>query len=328
MSRSPVLRVEGVHVEIPTRRGLVRAVRGVSFSIERGETFALVGESGCGKSMTARALMRLIHEPGRITRGAVELQGQDLLKLTEAEMQRVRGRGIAMVFQDAMTALHPLLTIEQQMVEALLSAMGRGEARARALALLRQVGIPDPEQKLKAYPHQLSAGQRQRVMIATAVAQGPQVLLADEPTSALDVTIQAEVLRLLSDLTARTGMAMLLITHDLGVVAEVADKVGVMYAGEIIEMAATPGLLGRPAHPYTIGLLRSMPRLDAEPLSPIEGAPPDPVNLPPGCPFAARCDWTIAACRSGEVPVVMVEAGRYSRCHRAAEVYAAGGARE
>jgi oligopeptide/dipeptide ABC transporter ATP-binding protein len=323
MSTTPILTVEGLQVEIPTARGLVRAVRKVSFELNPGETFALVGESGSGKSMTCRALVRLVHGPGLINGGAVKFRGQDLTGLSEGQMQKIRGDGIAMIFQDPMTALHPVLTVEQQIVEALLPSMSRTEARIRAVELLRQVGIPDPEQKVREYPHKLSGGQRQRVMIAIALARNPQVLLADEPTTALDVTIQAEILRLLAELQKQNGMAVLLITHDLGVVSEVADRVGVMYAGEIVETATTQALLARPAHPYTLGLMRSMPRLDEErqPLEPIPGMPPDLANLPAGCPFAARCSWATESCRTGEVPFVRVDEGRWSRCHRAADVY-------
>jgi oligopeptide/dipeptide ABC transporter ATP-binding protein len=323
--RTPVLAVDGLKVEIPTPRGTVRAVRDVSFEIYPGETFALVGESGSGKSMTCRAILRLVHEPGKITGGKVLFHDQDLAALSENALQKIRGSGISMIFQNPMTALHPVLTIEQQLVETLALEMTRPEARAKALQLLKQVGIPDPAQKLKEYPHQLSGGQRQRVMIAIALARGPQLLLADEPTTALDVTIQAEILRLLEALQRENHMAMLLITHDLGVVSDVADRVGVMYAGQIMEMADTQTLLGSPAHPYTVGLMRSMPRLEEEerqPLEPIPGSPPDLANLPPGCPFAARCAWVTGVCRvSSEVPVVQLAEGHWSRCHRAEEIY-------
>lgn len=321
-TKPPVLAVDGLRVEIPTPRGVVHAVRAISFEIFPGETFALVGESGSGKSMTCRAILRLVHEPGRIVGGSVLFQDQDLAKLSERSLQQVRGGGIGMIFQDPMTALHPVLTIEQQLVETLLLEMDRPQARSRALELCKQVGIPDPEQKLKEYPHQLSGGQRQRVMIAIALARGPQLLLADEPTTALDVTIQAEILRLLEDLQKANGMAILLITHDLGVVSQVADRVGVMYAGEIMELADTGTLLQHPAHPYTIGLMRSMPRVadDRQPLEPIPGSPPDLANLPPGCPFAVRCAWATSIC--GTTPsVVQLAPGHWSRCHRASEIY-------
>jgi oligopeptide/dipeptide ABC transporter ATP-binding protein len=315
--------VDGLQVDIPTPRGTVKAVRDLSFEIYPGETFALVGESGSGKSMTCRAILRLIHEPGRITGGRVLFRDQDLTRLSERALQKVRGGGVSMIFQNPMTALHPVLTIEQQLVETLALEMTRPEARVRALQLLRQVGIPDPEQKLKEYPHQLSGGQRQRVMIAIAIARDPQLLLADEPTTAVDVTIQAEILRLLAELQRANHMALLLVTHDLGVVSEVADRVGVMYAGQIMELAETSTLLGCPAHPYTIGLIRSIPRLEEEerqPLEPIPGSPPDLANLPPGCPFAPRCAWATPICNE-EVPVVELAEGHWSRCHRAAEIY-------
>ncbi|MDB4893865.1 MAG: oligopeptide/dipeptide transporter, ATP-binding protein C-terminal domain [Firmicutes bacterium] len=322
-TRTPVLTVEGLQVAIPTPRGTVKAVRDLSFAIYPGETFALVGESGSGKSMTCRAILRLIHQPGRITGGKVLFHDQDLAQLSERALQQVRGGGISMIFQNPMTALHPVLTIERQLVETLSLAMTKPEARARALQLLKQVGIPDPEQKLKEYPHQLSGGQRQRVMIAIAIARGPQLLLADEPTTALDVTIQAEILRLLAELQRANHMALLLVSHDLGVVSQVADRVGVMYAGQIMETADTRTLLGRPAHPYTIGLIRSMPRLEEEerqPLEPIPGSPPDLATLPPGCPFAPRCAWATDICKE-EVPVVELAEGHWSRCHRAEEIY-------
>jgi oligopeptide/dipeptide ABC transporter ATP-binding protein len=321
-TKPPILMVDGLQVQFPTPRGVVHAVRGVSFEIFPGETFALVGESGSGKSMTCRAVLRLVHPPGKIAGGSVLFQGQDLAKLSDRALQRVRGGGIGMIFQDPMTALHPVLTIEKQLVETLLLEMSLPEARSKALALCRQVGIPDPEQKLKEYPHQLSGGQRQRVMIAIALARGPQLLLADEPTTALDVTIQAEILRLLEDLQVSNGMAILLITHDLGIVSEVADRVGVMYAGQIVEMAPTGTLLAHPAHPYTIGLIRSIPRIseEREPLEPIPGSPPDLADLPPGCPFMPRCAWAQSIC-STTPPLVQLATGHTSRCHFANEIY-------
>jgi oligopeptide/dipeptide ABC transporter ATP-binding protein len=310
-----ILRVEDLRVEIPTRRGVVHAVRGVSFTVEAAETFALVGESGSGKTMTCRALLRLVHPPGRITGGRVLFEGRDLLRLSEREIEAVRGRGALMVFQDPMTALNPVLTVERQIGEV-LSGDGSGRTgRARAVELLRHVGIPDAERRVGAYPHQLSGGQRQRVMLAVALARRPRLLLADEPTTALDVTIQAQILRLVLRLQRELGMALVLVTHDLGVVYQAADRVAVMYAGQVAELAPTAELFARPRHPYTIGLIGSVPSLDrGRALAPIPGSPPDPVALGPGCPFAPRCAWASAVCLEGAVPLVPVGPGHWSRC--------------
>jgi peptide/nickel transport system ATP-binding protein/oligopeptide transport system ATP-binding protein len=314
----PVLAVEELRVEIPTRRGTVHAVRGVSFAVAPGETFALVGESGSGKTMTCRAIVRLVHPPGRITGGRVRFRGRDLAALGDREMEAVRGRGIAMVFQDPMSALNPVLTVERQIAEVLSAGDGAPARRARAVELLRHVGIPDPERRLRAYPHQLSGGQRQRVMLAIALARRPALLLADEPTTALDVTIQAQILRLLVALQRELGMALVLVTHDLGVVYQAVDRVAVMYAGQVVELAGTAELFTRPRHPYTIGLIRSVPSADrGRALEPIPGSPPDLVGLPPGCPFAPRCAWAAPECRAGEVPLVAVGPGHWTRCLRA-----------
>src|SRR5688500_3297916 len=289
-----------------TSAGVVRAVDGVSWDVREGETVALVGESGCGKSVSALSIMRLVSEPaGRIEGGEVLYKGRDLLKLSEPEMRRVRGREIAMVFQEPMTSLNPVLTIGRQLTEGLEIHMRMKplEARARAVELLAMVGIPDPERRLGQYPHHFSGGMRQRMMIAMALACNPSLILADEPTTALDVTIQAQILELLRDLARRLGVAMLIITHNLGVVARYADRVNVMYAGRIIEQASAGELYANPRHPYTLGLLRSVPRLD-EPrrarLDPIEGQPPDLTRLPRGCAFAPRCAYRVERC--SEVP--------------------------
>jgi oligopeptide/dipeptide ABC transporter ATP-binding protein len=330
----PALAVENLRLEIPTRRGIVQAVRGVSFTVQPGETFALVGESGSGKTMTCRAIVKLLHPPARITGGAVRFQGRDLLPLPEREMENIRGRGIAMVFQDPMTALNPVLTIERQIGEALTDAPrdpaagrdpgcagrngGPGERRRRIVTLLRQVGIPDAERRLRAYPHQLSGGQRQRVMLAVILARRPAVLLADDPTTALDVTIQAQILRLLASLQQQLGMALVLVTHDLGVVRQVVHRVAVMYAGQIVEMSPTAELFGRPRHPYTVGLIASVPSMDrARPLVPIPGMPPDLVELGDGCAFAPRCPLVMPECRRGEIALRDIAPGRLSRCLRA-----------
>jgi oligopeptide/dipeptide ABC transporter ATP-binding protein len=297
-----LLSVESLVTQFSTSSGVVRAVDGVSWDIEEGETVALVGESGCGKSVTALSIMRLVAEPaGRIVSGRIMFKGRDLLALSEEEMQRVRGSEIAMVFQEPMTSLNPVLTIERQLTEGLEihDRIDPAKARARALKLLAMVGIPDGERRLPQYPHHFSGGMRQRIMIAMALACNPQLILADEPTTALDVTIQAQILELMRNLSRELGVAMLIITHNLGVVARYADRVNVMYAGRIIEQATAAELHAKPRHPYTLGLLRSVPRLD-EPrrarLDPIEGQPPDLTRLPPGCAFQPRCKYRVERC--------------------------------
>jgi oligopeptide transport system ATP-binding protein len=295
----------------------VHAVRGVSFRVRSGETFALVGESGSGKTMTCRAIVGLVHPPGRIAGGRVVFQGRDLAQLSEPEMARVRGRGVVMVFQDPMTALNPVLSVERQITEVLSIAPGAESRRARAVELLRHVGIPDPERRLGAYPHELSGGQRQRVMLAIALAREPKLLLADEPTTALDVTIQAQILRLLVMLQRELGMALILVTHDLGVVYQSVDRVAVMYAGQIVELATTAELFARPSHPYTIGLIRSIPGVERRArLVPIPGSPPDLASLGRGCPFAPRCAWAATECLDGDVPLFPVGEDHWSRCLR------------
>jgi oligopeptide/dipeptide ABC transporter ATP-binding protein len=312
-----LLTVEDLRVEIPTRRGTVHAVRGVSFRVEPGETFALVGESGSGKTMTCRAIVRLVHPPGRIAGGRVVFEGRDLSRLAEPEIEHVRGHGVVMVFQDPMTALNPVLSVEQQITEVLPAAGAADSRRARATELLRHVGIADPERRLGAYPHELSGGQRQRVMLAIALARQPRLLLADEPTTALDVTIQAQILRLLVTLQRELGMALILVTHDLGVVYQAVDRVAVMYAGEIVELARTAELFARPRHPYTLGLIGSIPSVDRQRrLAPIPGSPPDLAKLGRGCPFAPRCAWVAAECLAGDVPLLAVGADHWSRCLR------------
>jgi oligopeptide/dipeptide ABC transporter ATP-binding protein len=314
-----LLEVRELRTTFQTAAGPVRAVDGVSWSIEPGETVALVGESGCGKSVSALSVMRLVAEPaGRIESGAILYKGRDLLKLSEEEMRKVRGREIAMVFQEPMTSLNPVLSIGRQITEVLEihMAMTQPQARARALELLGLVGISDPERRLAQYPHHFSGGMRQRMMIAMALACNPSLILADEPTTALDVTIQAQILELMRDLSRRLGVAMLIITHNLGVVARYADRVNVMYAGRIIERASAAELYARPRHPYTLGLLRSVPRLD-EPrrarLEPIEGQPPDLTRLPAGCAFTPRCAFRVARCER-EAPVLVEVDGPAHLC--------------
>ena len=297
-----LLEVRDLVVRFRTHDGTVHAVNGVSLDVEQGETLGLVGESGCGKSVTNLAVMRLLPRPaGRVEGGQVRFEGIDLAGVPESQMRELRGRDIAMIFQDPMTSLNPVLTIEEQMVETIRAhrKMGRAEARDRAVELLRTVGIPRPETRLRSFPHQFSGGMRQRVMIAMALALQPKLLIADEPTTALDVTIQAQVLELLQRLTSERGTAVILITHDLGVVAGMTRRVYVMYAGFVVETATTAELFAHPRHPYTVGLLHSIPRLDAtdgEPLIPIEGTPPDLRHAPVGCPFAPRCAWRLPAC--------------------------------
>jgi oligopeptide transport system ATP-binding protein len=311
----PLLQVSDLVVRFSTHDGTVHAVNGITFEVEAGETVGLVGESGCGKSVTNLAIMRLLPRPaGRIAGGRVEFDGLDLVQLSEADMRDLRGKEIAMIFQDPMTSLNPVLTIEEQMVETIRAhrSVSRDEARARSIALLAMVGIPNPESRLRSFPHQFSGGMRQRVMIAMALSLEPKLMIADEPTTALDVTIQAQVLELLKDLTDRSGTAVILITHDLGVVAGMTQRINVMYAGFIVETATTPELFAAPSHPYTVGLLHSIPRLDAErhePLIPIEGAPPDQRRAPTGCPFAPRCAWRLPVCWTDNPALMPVVAG-------------------
>ena len=322
-----LLEVRNLTTEFLTRGGVVRAVDGVSWDVAEGETVALVGESGCGKSVSALSVMRLVEAPaGRIVGGQVRFKGRDLLALSEEEMRRVRGREIAMVFQEPMTSLNPVLTIGRQLTEGLEIHLGmtREQARQRAAELLATVGIPDPARRLAQYPHQFSGGMRQRMVIATALACHPSLILADEPTTALDVTIQAQILELMRDLSRRFGVALLIITHNLGVVARYADRVNVMYAGRIVERGSARELYRHPRHPYTLGLLRSVPRLD-EPrrarLDPIEGQPPDLTRLPHGCAFAPRCAFRVERCLA-ERPVLAPAGGEghVSACWEAARL--------
>jgi oligopeptide transport system ATP-binding protein len=308
-----LLSVEELVVRFRTRDGTIHAVNGVSFDLEEGERLGLVGESGCGKSVTNLAIIRLLPKPaGRLEGGRVVFDGVDLAKLNESDIREIRGRDIAMIFQDPMTSLNPVLTIEEQMVETIRAhrKIGKADARARAIELLTMVGIPKPETRLRDFPHQFSGGMRQRVMIAIALALEPKLLIADEPTTALDVTIQAQVLELLSNLTTDRGTALILITHDLGVVAGLTQRINVMYAGFIVETAPTSALFAEPSHPYTVGLLHSIPRLDAPPdeeLVPIEGRPPDMRRLPAGCPFAPRCAWRLDVCWSSNPPLAPID---------------------
>jgi oligopeptide/dipeptide ABC transporter ATP-binding protein len=319
-----LVEVKNLQTHFLTRGGVVRAVDGVSWDVQEGETVALVGESGCGKSVTALSIMRLVALPaGRIVGGEVLFKGRDLLTLSEDEMRRVRGREIGMIFQEPMTSLNPVLTIGRQLTEGLEIHLGMSSSAAhkRAVELLGLVGIPDGARRLSQYPHQFSGGMRQRMMIAMALACDPALILADEPTTALDVTIQAQILELMKDLSRRLKVAMLIITHNLGVVARYADRVNVMYAGKIIERGTAAELYGNPRHPYTLGLLRSVPRLD-EPrrarLAPIQGQPPDLSRLPPGCAFAPRCAYRVERCGHEVPPLVPVrDGGHVSACWEA-----------
>jgi oligopeptide transport system ATP-binding protein len=309
-----LLEVRDLVVRFRTHEGTIYAVNGVSFDLEPGETLGLVGESGCGKSVTNLALMRLLPKPaGHIEGGTVLFDGLDLATLPESDMRDIRGKEIAMIFQDPMTSLNPVLTIREQMVETIRAHRKTTpkEARLRAIELLGMVGIPKPESRLDDFPHQFSGGMRQRVMIAMALALEPKLMIADEPTTALDVTIQAQVLELLRRLTSEAGTALILITHDLGVVAGMTQRINVMYAGFIVETATTPELFAAPSHPYTVGLLHSIPRLDeARPqeLVPIEGTPPDQPRAPVGCPFAPRCAWRLPVCWNENQALVPISA--------------------
>ncbi|MCX5653750.1 MAG: ABC transporter ATP-binding protein [Planctomycetota bacterium] len=320
-----LLSVEGLTTRFFTDEGVSYAVEGVSFAIPRGRTLALVGESGCGKTVTALSILRLIPDPpGRIVAGSVRLGSTDLLGLSEAEMRRVRGNRISMVFQEPMTSLNPVFMIGDQIIEAVVlhKKVGRYEATEQTIEMLRKVGIPDPEARIREYPHQMSGGMRQRVMIAMALVCGPQLVIADEPTTALDVTIQAQILDLLRALQADIGMSILLITHDLGVVAEVAHHVCVMYAGRIVEEADVQELFDNPLHPYTVGLFRSRPSLEHRgPLAAIPGTVPSPLAIPPGCPFHPRCPLSDGArCAIERPPLQLHVAGHTAACWYAGRV--------
>jgi peptide/nickel transport system ATP-binding protein len=333
-----VLDVRGLTTYFYTRQGLLKAVDNVSFEVRRGETLAIVGESGCGKSITALSLIRLVPTPpGRIVAGSVSLAGTDLLGLDEPAMRHIRGNDISMIFQEPMTSLNPVMTVGRQIGEALILHQGltRAAALARAVEMLKIVRIPEAEQRAREYPHQLSGGMRQRAMIAMALACNPKVLIADEPTTALDVTIQAQILDLIVELQRKLGTAVLLITHDLGVVAETAQRVIVMYAGRKVEEASATELFAQPLHPYTVGLMTSIPRLDlirgravdaeAERLQEIPGLVPALTNLPAGCAFAPRCAHADDRCRAEYPPFEEKRPGRWAACWRSEELY--GGSR-
>jgi len=328
-----LLEVSDLHTEFRTGLGVLRAVDGISYTVEAGETVAVVGESGSGKSVGALSLLRLIpNPPGRITGGQVLLDGRDLMTLSEEEMRRVRGGDIGMVFQEPMTSLNPVLTIGRQITETIEQHRGADPkaAQRRAVELLGLVGISDAERRLRQYPHQLSGGMRQRVMIAIALACEPKLIIADEPTTALDVTIQAQILELMQQLTHRLGVALIIITHNLGVVARYANRVNVMYAGRIVESGSAAALYHDPRHPYTMALLRSVPRLDRPRqarLDPIEGQPPDLTRLGRGCSFQPRCRFAIPSCGDAPPPLSPVDnAGHYAACYRSRELSEISGA--
>jgi oligopeptide transport system ATP-binding protein len=310
-----LLEVRDLHVEFRTRDGVAKAVNGVSYGVDAGETLAVLGESGSGKSVTAQAVMGILDSPpGRITGGEVLFQGQDLLALKEEERRRIRGAGMAMIFQDALSALNPVLTVGEQLGEMFVvhRGMSRKDARAKAVELMDRVRIPGAAQRVRDYPHQFSGGMRQRIMIAMALALEPALIIADEPTTALDVTVQAQVMDLLAELQREYRMGLILITHDLGVVADVADRIAVMYAGRIVESAPVHDIYKAPAHPYTRGLLDSIPRLDQKgrELYAIRGLPPNLMNIPPGCAFNPRCPMAQDVCRTDVPPLYEVADGR------------------
>lgn len=313
-----LLSVKNLITEFPVKKGIVRAVEDVSFDVDAGEILAIVGESGSGKSVTSLSVMGLLAEPGHVAGGSMEFEGKDLARLSEKEYRELRGNDMAMIFQEPMTSLNPVYRVGNQIVEAIRTheKVSKSEAKARAVDLLRKVGIPSPEARINDYPHQMSGGMRQRVMIAMALACNPKLLIADEPTTALDVTIQAQILDLLRRLRDDTGMAVLLITHDLGVVSETADRVVVMYSGQVVEEADVRALFEHPMHPYTLGLLKSIPRLeddDTKRLYMIKGMVPNPLEMPPGCHFSDRCDSCMDICRK-QVPEIVDIDGHKVRC--------------
>jgi oligopeptide transport system ATP-binding protein len=317
---APVLEVRGLKTQFFTQDGVVKAVNGISYELNEGETLGIVGESGCGKSVSVMSLMKLIPiPPGRIVGGEALFEGRNLMEIDDDEMRSVRGNKIAMIFQDPMTSLNPVLTIGKQVSEALELHLGmsKSEARQRTIKLLEMVGIPSAADRIDDYPHQFSGGMRQRVMIAMGLSCNPQILIADEPTTALDVTIQAQIVELVKKLRDDIGMAIIWITHDLGVVAGLADRVAVMYAGFIVEEATVKDLYADPRHPYTLGLLHSLPRLDDERgrrLASIDGLPPDLIALPQGCPFYARCGYRVERCETENPPLEPVAPNHNAAC--------------
>ena len=318
--REALLKIEGLKTWFHTEEGVAKAVDGVTYTVRKGETLGVVGESGCGKSVTALSVMQLVPmPPGKFEGGRVLFRGEDLLEKSLEEMQEIRGNDIAMIFQEPMSALNPVYTVGDQIMETVMLHQGLDKAAARehAIEMLKKVGIPSPEQRVDEYPHQLSGGMRQRVMIAMGLACLPKLLIADEPTTALDVTVQAQILELLRDLVRANNSSMMLITHDLGVVARYADRINVMYAGRIVERGTAEEIFHYPKHPYTLGLMESMPRLDQAPgsrLTPIPGQPPDLSDPPPGCPFHPRCRFAEARCRSERPPLEQITDNHWKAC--------------
>jgi oligopeptide transport system ATP-binding protein len=316
----PLLEVKGLKTQFKTQDGIVKAVDDISFYVMPGETLGVVGESGCGKSMTGLSIMRLIPSPpGNIVAGEILFDGQDVLKMSDEQVRSIRGNDIAMIFQDPMTSLNPVLTINRQISEALQLHMGmnKQQARERTVQLLKMVGIPNAEERVDQYPHQFSGGMRQRVMIAMALSCNPKLIIADEPTTALDVTIQAQILDLMRTLQTERDTGVILVTHSMGVVAGMADRIQVMYAGHIVETSSTEEIFANPRHPYTVGLLKSIPRLDAtrkEKLEPIRGLPPDLIDLPDMCPFVPRCNYARDKCEQKNPPLLEVKPGHYAAC--------------
>ncbi|GAC1408731.1 MAG: ABC transporter ATP-binding protein [Actinomycetota bacterium] len=319
---SPLLSVEDLRVHFPTDDGLVKAVDGVSFSLERGETLAIVGESGSGKSVSSLTIMGLVRKPVAQITGRVEFDGSNLLELSHDQMRGIRGKRIAMIFQDPLSSLHPFFRVGPQIEEAILehTDIGQEEAHARAIEMLRLVGIPTPDVRARSYPHEFSGGMRQRAMIAMALSCNPDILIADEPTTALDVTVQAQILELIRQLQKDFNSAVIIVTHDLGVVAGMVDKIMVMYAGRCVEFGDRDTIFKRPQHPYTWGLLNSVPRLDVvshERLQPIQGLPPSLINVPPGCPFHPRCPYRFEPCDKDRPELLEAEYAHGVACHLA-----------
>ncbi len=321
-----LLEIDNLQTHFFTSAGVVKAVDGITYDVAPGETVAVVGESGCGKSVSAMSILRLIPDPpGKVVGGSIRFDGKDLLALTDLQMREVRGRDIGMIFQEPMTSLNPVLSIERQLTETLEHHLGmsRAESSARALELLGLVGISEPQRRLKQYPHHLSGGMRQRVMIAMALACNPKLIIADEPTTALDVTIQAQILELMKNLTRELGVAMIIITHNLGVVARYADRVNVMYAGRIVESGPAEEIYHNPKHPYTLALLQSVPRMDqprGSKLQPVEGQPPDLTKLDEGCSFRPRCKYAQASCAQSKPPLEEVATAHISACFEKANI--------
>ena len=319
MEKNHLIDIQDLRVSFFTPGGEVQAVRGVSWFLDEGEALGIVGESGSGKSVSVYAIMRLLQHPGRVTGGSIHFNGTDILSLSEDDMRKIRGNEIAMIFQDPMTSLNPVYTIGNQICEPLkLHRNMKGKrARERAVELLDMVGIPKPERRLKQYPFEFSGGMRQRAMISMALACEPKLLIADEPTTALDVTIQAQILEILKDLKSRRNMSIIMITHDLGIVSDICDKIIIMYGGEIMEYGPIETLYASPCHPYTKGLINSLPKIDEEvgtQLTPIEGSPVDLMHPPAGCPFAARCDQCMKVCLTEKPPYFEMEPDHYSAC--------------